>query len=77
VWGNILLRAKIKDTLVRVSNREHSDEMLEAPFVIAANDQFHKILLRVKEETGSMDTDRIFFLWNDWLERQVKRRVTT
>lgn len=72
VWGNVLLRAKIKETLVAISRREKDDEILEAPFVIQANDQFHKIVNQVKEDEGTLDSDRIFYLWNEWLERQVK-----
>jgi archaeal flagellar protein FlaI len=76
VWQNILLRAKVKEAIVNLSKREHDESYLEAAFVVPANDEFHKVSQRVKEETGRLDTDRIFFLWNDWLERQVKRRVS-
>jgi archaeal flagellar protein FlaI len=76
VWQNILLRTKVKEALVNMSRREKNDEYLEASFVVPANDEFHKIANAVKEETGFLDSDRIFFLWNDWLERQVKRRVS-
>lgn len=75
VWENILLRAKVKETLLRVAKRERADDMLEASFIIQSNDQFHKAAMAVKEETGTLDSDRIFFVWNDWLERQVKRRA--
>jgi archaeal flagellar protein FlaI len=76
VWQNVLLRAKAKETIVNLSRREKNDEYLEAPFVILANDEFHKIASQVKDDVGTLDTDKIFFLWNDWLERQVKRRVS-
>jgi type IV secretory pathway ATPase VirB11/archaellum biosynthesis ATPase len=75
VWENILLRAKAKETLLRVAKRERADDLLEAGFIIQSNDQFHKAAMAVKEETGTLDSDRIFFVWNDWLERQVKRRA--
>jgi archaeal flagellar protein FlaI len=76
VWQNILLRAKVKEAIVALSRREKDDKYLEANFVIPANDEFHKIASAVRESTGKLDTDKIFFLWNDWLERQVKRRVS-
>ncbi len=76
VWQNILLRAKVKEALVNIAVREKNDDYLEANFVVPANDEFHKFSSAVKEEVGTLDADRIFFLWNDWLERQVRRRVS-
>ncbi len=73
VWDNITLRAKIKETLVDFSNRTKSPELLEAEFVIQSNDQFHKISEKIQEEVGSLDSKRIFFDWNEWLKRHVKR----
>ncbi len=48
-------------------------QMLEASFVIAANDEFHVISEKVREEVGTLDSARIYFEWNEWLKRQVKR----
>ena len=47
--------------------------MLEAKFVILANDMFHNIMGDVQEETGKLDSERIFFEWEDWLKREVKK----
>ncbi|MGV8169065.1 MAG: ATPase, T2SS/T4P/T4SS family [Candidatus Nanoarchaeia archaeon] len=74
VWNNILLRAKIKETLVQAAEKEKDDDMLEAPFVIASNDQFHKISDKVKTETGKLDGKKIFFEWNEWLNREIRSR---
>ena len=30
---------------------------------------------KVKEEVGSLDSDRIFFEWNEWLKRVLKKRL--
>ncbi len=73
VWDNILLRAKIKKTMVDCSVKSKMPSMLEAGFVIHANDQFHKISDRIREEVGSLDSKRIFFDWNEWLKRYVKK----
>ena len=74
VWDNIVLRAKIKETLVNVAKKSNNMDLLEAPFVISSNDMFHRISSSVKEELGSLDSKRIFFDWNAWFERAVKRQ---
>jgi len=74
VWDNILLRAKIKETLVKFSEKVNMPELLEAKFVVLANDEFHRISESVKEEVGSLDSERIFFEWNEWLKRTVKNK---
>ena len=73
VWDNILLRAKVKETLVDFANKTNNLSLLEADFVIQSNDQFHKISERIREEIGSLDSKRIFFDWNEWLKRHVKK----
>jgi len=74
VWENILLRAKTKEALVDISKKVNMPTLLEAEFVISANDEFHKISDRVKEEIGVLDPKRIFFDWNEWLKRKVKEK---
>jgi len=74
VWDNILLRAKIKERLVQASDEEKDPELLEASFTVLASDRFHQISEQVKERTGLIDTARIFFEWNDWLEREIYKR---
>jgi len=74
VWNNILLRAKMKETIVETSNRLKDPDILEAHFCIQCNDQFHRISDKVQEEVGSIDNDRIFFEWNEWLNKALKKR---
>ncbi len=73
VWDNITLRANIKKELVDFAEKANMPELLEAEFVIQSNDQFHKISERIREEIGSLDSKRIFFDWNEWLKRHVKK----
>jgi len=73
VWDNINLRAKIKETIVQVADKSKMPELLEADFCVLSNDEFHKISDRVKEEVGSMDSKKIFFYWNEWLKKTVKK----
>ncbi len=74
VWDNINLRAKIKETLVSVANKLKNFDILEAPFYVRANDEFHRISDQVREETGALDSEKIFFLWNEWLKHSVKMK---
>jgi len=73
VWDNILLRTKIKETLVNYAKKSKMLNLLEADFVVGANDEFHKISDKIREEVGSLDSKRIFFDWNEWLKRSVKK----
>ena len=73
LWDNILLRTKIKETLVNYAKKSKMLNLLEADFVVEANDEFHKLSDRILEEVGSLDSKRIFFDWNEWLKRKVKK----
>ena len=75
IWDNVLLRAKVKEAVVKASDKANDPDMLEAPFTIMANDIFHRISDEVREEVGSLDSERIFFNWNEWLKRAVKKRA--
>ncbi|MBI2550486.1 type II/IV secretion system ATPase subunit [Candidatus Woesearchaeota archaeon] len=74
VWDNILLRAQVKEAIVDAADKTGQNELLEAPFVVQANDEFHKLAEEVKDELGSYDNKRIFFEWNEWLKKAVKRK---
>ena len=75
VWDNILLRAKIKETLVDYSVRLNMNSMLESKFVVESNDMFHRICDSVREDLGYLDSKRIFFEWNEWLKRTLKKSM--
>ncbi len=74
VWDNILLRTKIKETMVNFAVKHEDLSLLEAPFVIQCNDEFHRISDNIKEEVGILDSKRIFFEWNEWLKRSIKKK---
>lgn len=67
VWDNIELRAKIKETIVETAKKEDEPELLEAPFVIQCMDEFHRISDRVREDSGTLDSERILFEFKDWI----------
>ncbi|MCD6590209.1 type II/IV secretion system ATPase subunit [Candidatus Woesearchaeota archaeon] len=73
VWDNILLRARIKEEIVNIARKSNNKELMEARFVIAANDAFHKISDKVREELGALDSKRILFEWKEWLKKEVKK----
>ena len=73
VWNNILLRSKIKETLVQVAKKTKMPNLLEAEFVVKSNDEFHKISDSILKEVGTLDSKRIFFDWNEWLKTSIKK----
>lgn len=75
VWDNIQLRSKIKEALVNLSIKAKNPDLLEAPFVILSNDMFHKISDKVREEVGTLDSKRIFFEWEEWAKKEIKKRA--
>ncbi|MCK5474334.1 MAG: CpaF family protein [Candidatus Aenigmarchaeota archaeon] len=72
VWENIQLRSKVKETLVETAKRMGNTQLLEASFTVIANNKFHILSEKVKEEYGALDSDRIFARWNEWLRKEAK-----
>lgn len=73
VWENIQLRAKIKQTLVDYAKKTGNTRVLEAPFVVMSNDQFHILSERVREEYGALDSKRIYARWEEWFKTRIKK----
>jgi archaeal flagellar protein FlaI len=76
VRENIELRAKCKQTILDYSTKYNLPDIIEAPFVIKANDKFHIVTDKVKEATGNIDPKRIFYEWDEWLKTEIKREQT-
>ncbi|MBI2143502.1 type II/IV secretion system ATPase subunit [Candidatus Woesearchaeota archaeon] len=74
VWDNIMLRTQVKEAIVAAAEKSGQDELLEAPFVVQANDEFHRIAEEIKDELGALDSKKIFFEWNEWLKKAIKRK---
>lgn len=77
VWDNILLRSKVKQYMVDVSEKVGDDDLLEARSVILANDMFHRLSDEVKSELGILDNDEIFKRWSKWFDKTVRDREST
>jgi archaeal flagellar protein FlaI len=74
LWDNIMLRAKIKETIANSAEEHNDPELLEAEFVIEANDQFHNISEKIREKEGILNSKKIFFEWNEWMKKAIKKR---
>lgn len=74
VWENITLRARCKERLVTTAHEEKDLDMLEAEFVIRANDMFHAVSERIKDRQGRLDPGAISDAWDAWLGKEVAKR---
>lgn len=74
VWDNILLRGKIKERMVEYANKLNRKDILEAEWVVEANDMFHTVSEEVKDHTGILDSKEIFSKWDAWFKNQLKEK---
>ncbi len=73
VWDNILLRSKILQAIVDVSNQTGKPELLEAGITVMSNQRFHELAERSREESGVIDSERVFNEWLEWFKNMTKR----
>lgn len=73
VWNNIMLRAKIKKTIVELAEKLKRPEILEATYVVPANELFHLISEQVRQEVGSLDSKLIYQRWLSQFKQFIKR----
>ena len=73
VWDNILLRQKIKEEILRYSEKTNQPELIEAEFNVKSNNAFHEISDNIRQEVGLPVSDRVFPEWKMWLEREAQR----
>jgi len=74
VYDNILLRAKIKRELVEVAEKTKDPDILEAKFNALSNHMFHKISDEVRQEVGLPLSEKVFPIWQSWLNKEIKKR---
>ncbi|MBI4448836.1 type II/IV secretion system ATPase subunit [Candidatus Woesearchaeota archaeon] len=75
VWSNIQLRADIAQAMVDAASKANNPDLLEAKFYVVANDMFHVISERVRDQLGALDSKRIFFEWNEWFKLAIKKEA--
>ena len=73
VWNNIVLRGEIKKMLVDYSIKYNLPQILEANFVVEANDQFHNIFSRIKKEVGYPENEDVLNEFENWLKLRLKK----
>lgn len=74
VYDNILLRAKIKQEIVKISEKFEIDEILEAKFNSLSNYMFYKFSEEVRKEKGLPVGDIVFRRWNEWVLKEVEEK---
>ena len=74
VYDNILLRAKMKKEIVEIAKKTEDYDILESKFNTLSNHYFHKISEEVIQEVGLPTSERVFPLWQSWLNKEIKKR---
>jgi type IV secretory pathway ATPase VirB11/archaellum biosynthesis ATPase len=74
VYDNILLRAKIKKELFETAKKTKDFDVLESKFNTLSNHAFHRISDEVIQEVGLPVSERVFPLWQEWLNKEIKKR---
>ncbi|MBI2662595.1 type II/IV secretion system ATPase subunit [Candidatus Woesearchaeota archaeon] len=74
VWENIQLRADCKQAIVDLFASLEESNVLEAGFIVKANDRFHLIADKIKEKTGRVESASILFEYKEWLKKEGRIR---
>ena len=73
VYDNIMLRAKIKQEIVNMSEQYNRPDMLEAEFNSVSNNMFHQFSKEVQDIYGLPVGDKVFALWKQWALKEIGR----
>ena len=58
--------------MVEYAHKTNNLELLEAPFVIKANEALHNTVEEVQKEIGGYDTKRILEEWDKKIKKAIK-----
>ncbi|MBN2043172.1 MAG: Flp pilus assembly complex ATPase component TadA [Candidatus Aenigmarchaeota archaeon] len=72
VWNDIMLRAKMKEHIVKVSDKLGNPDIMEANYVVRSNIHHHLLTEKLREEVGAAEPDNVFKEWQKWFENMVK-----
>jgi type IV secretory pathway ATPase VirB11/archaellum biosynthesis ATPase len=72
LWDNIQLRASILNTIVDVANKTNNKNLLEAETSVRANQMFHILCEKSREETGSIDSKSVYEKWLEWFRNHAR-----
>jgi hypothetical protein len=73
VYDNILLRGRIKQEIVNLSEKLKKPEMLEAGFNVLSNNMFHQFSDKINAEIGLPMGSRVFPEWQKWAISVAKK----
>jgi len=73
VWDEIMTRSKAYELLIKYSKEINKSELLESDFVVIANDAYHRIFEKLKNEQGYPDSKDLLFMFEDWIKGAVKK----
>jgi hypothetical protein len=65
----------VKQEIVTAAQKFKKPEVLEARFNVLANNAFHRISDEVTREMGIPLSERVFPLWQKWLQNELKGRI--
>lgn len=75
VWDNIMLRAETKELLKNYAEKTGlitgENGILEADFVVEANDMFHEIFNKLKQQHGYPDSKDVLREYERWLKARI------
>ncbi|PIU63516.1 type VI secretion protein, partial [archaeon CG07_land_8_20_14_0_80_38_8] len=74
VWEEIVLRSKIYELIVKTAQERKYLELMESDFIVIANETYHKLFKKLKEEQGYPETKDLLFLFEEWLKAELKKR---
>lgn len=69
VYGNIILRGKVKQEIVDIAEKLNKPQLLESKFNALSNGAFHRISNEVTLDEGRQDNDLIFERWKEWVHK--------
>ena len=75
VYDNIILRGKIKEEIVKISDKMESPRLLEADFCHIANSIFHEVSDEVTLEEGLPKSELVFPEWKKRVDKEAKKFV--
>jgi archaeal flagellar protein FlaI len=73
VYDNIILRGKIKQEIVDMSDKLKMPTLLEAKFCTLANNAFHNISNDIMAEIGLPLSERVFPKFQEWVKEYAKK----
>jgi type IV secretory pathway ATPase VirB11/archaellum biosynthesis ATPase len=72
VWNSIQIRARSKEILVNYSIKHDKPEILEAEFVVKANEYLHNLIGESVREYGDILVDYILKEYEKWLSKEIR-----